>query len=485
MKKLRVVSMAAVCAVLGFAGGARADDTATVNLLCSAPWEQSFLPQTAASNSEMTLRVPETNQQPTPRPALIRTNTPTPTAAPARRPGPVIENKFARVRVFNPDGTFTTLGMPNDSGKWAIAGGTLTMTTPTRMDAFPLPLDPAGMDGRDSLGRPTRMVQMPVPPKDASPESVQKAAALVASQQGAYVVVQGKEGACRGFVAASGSGNVLLTKASFIVDYPGVTFQSLNHAAVTTGSISVAIGRDLMEFTMPKPSAQVATLMQDEDKNVAPGDDVMVLGNKDGEATLSPLIGQVLKVEPDQLEVNAPFGADDEGGPVFDLKTGNVIGMAHFVIVDHDEKTGTKYTQHPFERHFAVRTDGLQWQSVDWRSFSAQAAAMKEVKAFTTDLTEVLRALELGTQLPAPTSTTMKNNLRQFQQETSVGTPSTPEQKQTLRFLMQSLKAAAQADVTALKPQLTYDFFQRELAEQQKMRDDLAPEFGKLAAKLE
>ena len=466
LNKLMLVAAVAVLAT-GFASPLAADDgndLATINALCSAPWE--------VCGQVEALRTPAT--------------------APGRTPSPVATNaaanarnfyaKWCWVRNFQPDGTFTTDGRSIESGSWAIKGNSVVLTFADHTDTMTLPVDPDGCDGTDAAGSPVHWVQLPPQPRNATPEAAQRAAEVLGASQGSYVFVQGKEGAGRGLIVAMEKGNAILTKASFIVNYTGVVLKTLNQVGLMPGACSVAVGGDAMQFAAPA-GAKPLTLMQDIDKNVAAGDNVMVLKCKNGEAVASPLVGQVIRVGVKRVEVNVQFDADDLGGPVIDLKTGSVIGIADTETVDYDRVIGMSYRV-PIVHRYAVRLDAINgWQNVDWRTFLPQAAALREVEALTADL-----AAFLDKRIPTatPASATMRSNLQKYAmqtQSTSISQVTPEEQAQAMKHLITSLKAASQADVAVVGRQLTYDYFQKELERQQKARDAMAAMFDKMLEK--
>src|SRR5580658_916548 len=106
MKQTRVACIfaAIALAVAGFAAPLFADDAATIDLLCGAPWK--FTGQDWGGN--------------------------------------------VRTRVFGKDGTFTTQESERETGTWAITGNTIVLTfkgNGQHKDVLSLPLNPLGSSG--------------------------------------------------------------------------------------------------------------------------------------------------------------------------------------------------------------------------------------------------------------------------------------------------------------------------------------------------
>jgi len=69
------------------------------------------------------------------------------------------------IRVFDKDGTFTTVDSPGDHGTWVITDRAINLTFPDgHIDAILLPLDPKGTDGLDKDGGYVTVIQCDLPP---------------------------------------------------------------------------------------------------------------------------------------------------------------------------------------------------------------------------------------------------------------------------------------------------------------------------------
>ena len=265
MKKSGVVRVVAamLVAVGGFSGKVFADDTATTNLLCSGPWQVY-----GASNF----------------------------------------GSWTRIRIFQKDGTFTTQDVSAESGKWSISDDTITMVFDgnAHIDTISLPLDPKGTAGTDSEKNPTTVLKVPPPPAPDTPEIQQKTADLISAHHGALVLVSGKEGTGGGFLALIGKSNFVITTTHLIAGLTNPSFKTLDNTVLNFGAASVAVGGDVFSMAQP-PSGTPLEIIQDFDKNVAVGDDVAVLANSEGAGVVKTFTGQILGIEAERVEVNAPF----------------------------------------------------------------------------------------------------------------------------------------------------------------------------------
>lgn len=435
----RIVA-AILVAVCGFGGKLVADDSASIDLLCSAPW------QVIGEGG----------------------------------------GGWARIRIFQKDGTFTTQNVPIESGSWSISGNTITLVfnADKHTDIISLPLDPKGTAGTDAHSRPITVVKLPPPPPPPTPEIQQKTADLISAHQATLVLVSGNEGMGGGFMALMGKSNFLVTTTHLIAGLTNPSFKTLDNTVLKIGAASVAVSGDVFCMAQPAGGAPLE-IMQDVDKNVAVGDDVAVLANSEGEGVLKTFTGQVLGIEPDRVEVNAAFATAFSGSPIIHLKTGKVIGIAGYIATTHNEAGNLNYVV-PIMRHYAMRLDIIKsWQNMDWQAFHAQALEMNKIETTTKDLgifiadvTKVNGAPKMETY----TSQEIASCFYRWQQDLGPN-PNAAAQGKANRNLVYALKTVSQSDVTAARQHITYDYFQRQLAQEQKARDDMAPVFKQLIEK--
>ncbi len=413
------------------------------------------------------------------------------------------------VRVFSKDGTFKTIDKPEGRGHWRFddGGGRIILTfADGHKDTISLPLDPKGTAGTDEFGKPTNAVlqnstagnSQPVPsptpqsdgpagipaqtPPPISPEMQQKAADLVKTCHNDLVFVTGREGAGSGFIAAIGKSNFLITNAHVAAGINAASFKTLDDATVQPGAASVAVGRDI--FCMAQPAGGVPLeIMQDVGSNAAIGDDVVVLGNAEGEGVINTITGRIVGIGGDRVEVDAPFVPGNSGSPIIHLKTGKVIGIATYLTINNYDAATSEKNAKPVVRRFGYRLDNVKgWQTVDWRSFYAQAAEMEKIETLTDDLYDFFRDLQENKGSVTPerhTNPVIKNRIDQWLEDKS-GNHSAADQNEANANFLSFLKVACQSDVTAARQHMSYDYFQRELAGQQQARDEMTKAFEEL-----
>ena len=192
------------------------------------------------------------------------------------------------------------------------------------------------------------------------------------------------------------------------------------------------------------------------------------------------IIGKIVGIGPDLVEVDAPFVPGNSGSPIVHLKSGKVIGVATYTVTRQYDLASDRKLENPVVRRFAYRLDNVKtWQPVNWKFFGAQAAQMQNIETLTTDLYDFFRDLDENKSHITPerhTDPVIKNRIDQWLAEKSGNHSQSDNQWADANFIS-FLKVACQTDVTAARSQLTYDYFQRELADQQQDRDQMAKAF--------
>jgi hypothetical protein len=300
---------------------------------------------------------------------------------------------------------------------------------------------------------------------------------LSAKAGNSFAFVEGQGGAGSAFVCAYQGKRMLLTNQHVIHDNPGLRFTLLNQAQVKVGAARAAVGHDLMAFDI---TDAIPALEADLDfaTSVAMGDDVLVIGNTEGERVIKPLPGKVVGFGPNLLEISSQFMPGNSGSPIIHVKTGRVIGIATYAIVRSvDSLTGA---QNPSVRRFGYRLDSVQqWQPVNWQLYQAEAAATSKAQSFSGALIGLLRDMRTPRFDPSKhTESRLKPALGFLQPLMVRGYTNQADVARALQNFLGELKNVSQRDVQALRTQLRYDFFQREIAGEAKFRAELAKALG-------
>jgi len=119
---------------------------------------------------------------------------------------------------------------------------------------------------------------------------------------------------------------------------------------------------------------------------VQTGDDVITPGNSEGGEVMLNTNGKVLGIGPDRIEFSNPIYHGNSGGPVFQVKTGKIIGIVTEAMkVEHsDDLDKASQASHQSAisgsmRYFGMRLDNVpQWEPYDWRRFQIESTFLEQ-----------------------------------------------------------------------------------------------------------
>ncbi|MGB8355846.1 MAG: serine protease [Chthoniobacteraceae bacterium] len=403
------------------------------------------------------------------------------------------------VRIFHPDGTFTVIGDKfNDKNFWKIENNVILLSFSNHQEQILLPIRSEGSRGLDMKGQPIAVNRIDAVPQEtvkepkkservtrstpASPESQQQASEIVKANHNNLVFVTGKEAQGSGFIASMKGANFLITNAHVAAGINGAAFKSLDGTAVQGGVPTVAVGEDIFCMAMPAGGTPLE-VMQGVDENAAIGDEVVVLGNAEGAGVINTIMGRITGIGPNLVEVDAPFVPGNSGSPIIHIKSGKVIGVATYAVIQNYDATTNEKMKAPIIRRFGYRLDGVKaWQSVNWQTFYAQAAIMQNIETLTNDLGDFFRDLIENKGQVTPerhTNPVIKNRLDQWLANKAHNSSPTDQASANANFAS-FLKIACQSDVTAAQRQVGYDYFQRQLADEQTTRNEMSKAFEEL-----
>ena len=315
----------------------------------------------------------------------------------------------------------------------------------------------------------------PVPPAHGPYEISE----IVRDYRSSLVFVTGSNGAGSGFLATIGKANVLVTNAHVAAGVKGAGFKTLDGEEVKVGAAAVAVGHDI--FLMQAPAGgKPFQVMTGVDSNASIGDPVVVLGNAEGAGVINSIPGKIVGLGANLVEVDAPFVPGNSGSPIIHLKTGKVIGVATYLTIRNIDPATKQVIRDPLVRRFGYRLDSVKvWQPVNWAAFEAQALEMEKIEALTTDFVRFFNDLARHHKVTPGMNTNpvIKNRIEWWEAQKR-GRMSAQDAAAVDQNFVGFLKSAAQADVTAAKQHITYDYFQRSLAEQQKARNQISDVFA-------
>jgi putative protein kinase ArgK-like GTPase of G3E family len=404
------------------------------------------------------------------------------------------------IRNFKPNGTYTSSNTAR--GTWTVTQDAVEIMFGPHKYRFPLPIGPDTIQGVDPSGKPVTLVRVgskgakdapddapdaaddaaasPTPPVSA--EVQQSASAIIQAYNNSLVFVTGSAGSGSGFVATISGANFLVTNVHVAAGIRDAAFKTLDGTVVQGGAPSMAVGEDIFCMALPT-GGKPFEIMKNVDTNAAVGDDVVVLGNAEGAGVVNTLLGKIVGIGPNLVEIDAPFVPGNSGSPIIHLKTGKVIGVATYLVTNQYDLSTNKKLKKPVVRRFGYRLDSVKgWQPVDWRAFDAQAAQMEGIDTLTDDLYDFFRDLDEHkgvVTLGRHTNPVIKTRIDDWiasKHRNSSGADIAEADANFASFL----KVACESDVTAAQRQITYDYFQRDLADQKQTRDQMAKAFQEI-----
>ncbi len=316
--------------------------------------------------------------------------------------------------------------------------------------------------------------------------AVPGAAGLVKLHRNNLVFVSGTEGAGSGFVAKLGGTNFLFTNAHVAAGIKGGGFKTLEGANVQFGPPSIAVGHDILRMQLG-PGGQPLEVMMQVEENAAIGDAVVVLGNAEGGGVINTINGRIVGLGPQLVEVDAPFQPGNSGSPIIHLKSGKVIGVATYLTVKKYDAATREVFRNPVVRRFGYRLDSVKtWQPVHWPAFYAQAAEMQAIGKLTGDLQKFLMDVAQNGKVTAGahSNPVIKSRIDQWQTDTKKRMSPKDAAAADQNFIS-FLKVSCRSDIIAAQPRLTYDYFQRQLVEEQKDRGAMADIFDKIVKEMQ
>jgi hypothetical protein len=223
--------------------------------------------------------------------------------------------------------------------------------------------------------------------------------------------------------------------------------------------------------------------MRGVDENAAIGDEVVVLGNAEGSGVVNTIMGKIVGIGPNLVEIDAPFVPGNSGSPIVHLKTGKVIGVATYAVIrKYDTATKEKLSE-PVVRRFGFRIDSVKvWQPVNWPAFYAQAAAVEKIHTLTEALDDFFRDLyenKSHVTVSRHSNPIIKTRIAQWQESKSHKLSASDRETADANFIS-FLKVACQSDTAEVQRYLSYDYFQRNLAEEQGIRNQMAKAFAEI-----
>jgi len=140
----------------------------------------------------------------------------------------------------------------------------------------------------------------------------------------------------------------------------------------------------------------------------------------------------------------------------------------------------------PVIRRFGYRLDSIKkWEPVNWQAFNAQAAEMENIEKLTRDLVAFLQDLGKDGNVShgAHSNPVIKTRIDQWI-EAKGKRLSARDSLMADQSFLGFLKVTCQSDITAGQQRITYDYFRRQLDDQQRERTEIAKFLAKIIESL-
>lgn len=308
-----------------------------------------------------------------------------------------------------------------------------------------------------------------------------EASDLVKTYRNSLVFVSGTNGAGSGFLASYSNASFLFTNAHVAAGVKGAGFKTLNGDEVQVGPSSAAVGHDIV-LMKATPIGKPFEIMQGVDKEASIGDAVVVLGNAEGAGVVNTIMGHIVGIGPNLVEVDAPFVPGNSGSPIIHIKSGKVVGVATYVMINKMDPVTKKPLASPKLRRFGYRIDSVKaWQPINWPAFAAQATTMENIEAMTKDLIKLIVDIDrTGKITPGLHSNpAIKSRIDDWLGQKHTHMSQTDIESANYNFVA-NLKALCRSDIISAHASLSYDYFQRQLTDQERDRDALAEGFAQV-----
>jgi hypothetical protein len=306
---------------------------------------------------------------------------------------------------------------------------------------------------------------------------------LVSKHRSNLVFVTMPDGAGSGFIANYSNGTYLFTNAHVAAGSKGAVFRTLEGSQVQVGAPAAAAGHDIFLMAL-KQGGSPLQLMTKVDETARIGDEVVVLGNAEGAGVINTIVGRIVGLGPNLVEVDAPFQPGNSGSPIIHLKTGNVVGVATYLTIRKYDTATRAAIKEPVIRRFGYRLDSVKkWEPVNWQAFNAQAAELESIEKLTKDLVGFLRDLgEDGKVSRSAHSNPIISRRIDVWLEAKRKGLSARDSAAADQSFLSFLKSTCQSDIIASQQRTTYDYFRRQLTDIQKERTEIAGVFEKILA---
>jgi hypothetical protein len=209
---------------------------------------------------------------------------------------------------------------------------------------------------------------------------------LTDAQTAAVVMIEGDKAEGTGFLVQMPDGPAVVTNIHVIAGNPNVRILTNTGAQISIKSLKGASDRDLALFSIADDHYTYLPLNSTIGNSVQVGDDVITPGNSQGGEVVLSTHGSVLGVGPQRIEFSNPVYHGNSGGPVFQTKTGKVLGVVTEAIkvdtnnaLDKSSFANQRSAITGPMRYFGLRLDTVpQWETYDPTRFLSETTFMEQ-----------------------------------------------------------------------------------------------------------
>lgn len=270
-----------------------------------------------------------------------------------------------------------------------------------KIGAGPLKAEPSmngSSEGHASDTDPARAV---VNPKSVQPVALRNGQALSYEQMSGIVLIEGDGGTATGFMTKIRDVDFVVTNLHVLGGNRKMAIKTLGGEEIPMIGVFGAAGADIAIIRIGSGKGDLK-LAADVLKTSKIGDNVVVVGNRQGGGVATQTSGRILGVGPTRIEVDAHFEPGNSGSPIVNLTSGEVIGVASYSEtrrVDVEEEGGSsartdKKSDAPKteKRWFGYRVDSVtKWEAIDLAKWNAQEARIEAFREMSEALVAVLR----------------------------------------------------------------------------------------------
>lgn len=319
---------------------------------------------------------------------------------------------------------------------------------------------------------------------------------FVQAHAGTLAIVRDQNFAGSGFVAEMDGKTYLFTNAHVLAGMTQPRFTLLNGRAVTPSSVELAVDHDVIRFSLKEELSDRLVIRNTVEANVKIRDAVSVYGNQGGAGVVTRLPGYLEGIGPDRVEVTCDFIPGNSGSPVIHEPSGEVIGVATYILRQYDDWTipkrflgfgsggGDTDTGLITFRRFGYRVDSVRgWEPVNWVEFQNESKQVDQVAGLTADIVNFFDSISRG-NAPSFTTETLRRPANDWLIKLRRPHLAEADRQSATQSFLYTLRNLSRADVSALDGRMRYGYFRDRLRKEREIRDRLYKAFDEGAQNL-